>query len=226
MKKTGIKFLASMAVAVSLLGSVTLPQLKVSARAEGHYFPGVFRAEVSDYLSLRTGPSTICDCFYKIPPNARLVVTKVSKDYVYEKERMGYVKYFYDEQERKIEVDGWVNLEYADEMYDWDLVEKNYGEKVFYEVKDYVPDYYSDVSWRSQKSPYSSVKGLLYYGFNILRHGYVNGIMEENDKMSRYYPVTDNSSFYNPQTGKTHSYFGTTGYYNLDYMGTELTVKS
>ena len=216
MKKTGIKFLASMAVAVSLLGSVTLPQLKVSARAEGHYYPGVFRANVSDYLSLRSNCTTNAPCVYKIPAKSQIVITSVDKDTTYGKYRMGKVKYIWEYSKgsyKKVDVTGWVNLEYADELYDWDLTMVT----DFLTIQDYVPEYYENVTWRKEKNPYSAAKGLLYYGFKIYRNGQTDLTIDENDKMSLFSTHTSGNKFGN------YVYYGT-GYYNLDYMGSDVKL--
>ena len=216
-EKTGIKFLASMAVAVSLLGSVTLPQLKVSARAEGHYSPGVFRAEVSDYPSLRSSSTTNSPCVYKIPAKSMLVITSVDLDTTYKKYRRGKVKYIFEYSKgsyKKVPCTGWVNLEYADELYDYDLT---LGTD-FTTIQDYVPEYYYNVTWRKEKSPYSAAIGLLYHGFKIYRYNVTDKTIDENDKMSMF------STYISGNTFGNYVYNDGVGYYNLDYMGSDVKL--
>ncbi|MBE6843548.1 MAG: SH3 domain-containing protein [Ruminococcus sp.] len=145
----------------------------VSARADRHYYFGVYDTNVSEYLNLREKPNVNSKSIGQIPAGAQMFVEKVSghmgavSGYNYNGKYYNLLEYKNGEYVCK----GWINLDYADEFY--------YGdEDIFGEVEDFVPTYYDSITWRSQPNTYSSALGYFMVGFATTRDELiVNGKM-------------------------------------------------
>lgn len=211
--------LLAMVLSFSAMSLSDTSNLEVSARADGRYCVGTFKAEVSEYLTLRQYASPSSRDMGHIPANSILVVEEVSG-------RMGRITEYYKPNSKggrdRVVKEGWVNLNYADETYDYDV-------QLFSWLSDDVPVYYDSVTWRSKKDPYSAALDYLYYGFKTYRTAVgADNKIDENDKMARYSTYGNTEKPYACRIGigmenkwyRNKSYCGV-GYYNLDYMYTE-----
>ncbi|MDO5558748.1 MAG: hypothetical protein Q4F95_04030 [Oscillospiraceae bacterium] len=207
---------ATVALSASIFSSVTLPTQKVSARADDHYFMGVFNTNVSDYLTIRQNPNYSSADLAHIPAGSLLYIDEVSGC-------MGKIDRYTDPNGHAVIVRdvtsnhasyGWVNLRYADENYVRDNYIYGKWAQSNWTLFDNVPSYYSPVTWRvEQKSWGPELSPKLWTEFQTTR-SYVY-----NDKMGVYRANNERKRVLINGTYQTLTYNGE-GYYNLDYMAT------
>lgn len=145
-------------IAVSAFFASTLytSAINVSARADGYYYQGNYKANVSEYLTLRKYDNVNSADIGHIPANASFCVSEVSNNY------MGKVEYQFKINGKYVTKTGYVNLHYALENYSAD------GTKPI----ERVPNRYDDVTIRSTDNVYSSANGYLPKGATRQRGDY------------------------------------------------------